>query len=160
MVVMAATTATHRQHSAATAAVAPPGVSPEGMLETVCAPPQPSGPGRFTIDCGTGCHDVNQLIVTTINTPLHCEQRANHSSGTPEPSTVHSRTPMIARTPSAVSTPMVPRAPMTSCTTADLRAELEHRRSGEDGRITIERHRERHHNLNCDFGTTNTTSVG
>jgi hypothetical protein len=55
---------------------------------------------------------------------------------------------------------VAPRMPVASLTTADLRAELECRRSREDGCITIERHRERHHNLDGDFGASNATPVG
>jgi hypothetical protein len=42
---------------------------------------------------------------------------------------------------------------------ADLRAELKQHRSGEDDRITIERHRERLRNLDGDFNVVNTTPV-
>jgi hypothetical protein len=45
----------------------------------------------------------------------------------------------------------------------DLRAELEHRRSGEDGCIIIERQQERRHcqghNLDGDFSVVDTTPV-
>jgi hypothetical protein len=42
---------------------------------------------------------------------------------------------------------------------ADLHAELEHYHTGEDGHITIERQRERHHNLKGDYGTPVTAIV-
>jgi hypothetical protein len=48
---------------------------------------------------------------------------------------------------------------VASLTTADLRAELERRHSGEDDRITIERHRESCHNVDGDFGAADTTPV-
>jgi hypothetical protein len=41
----------------------------------------------------------------------------------------------------------------------DLRAELKRRRSGEDGRITIERQWERRCNLDGDFGALDTTPM-
>jgi hypothetical protein len=41
----------------------------------------------------------------------------------------------------------------------DLWAELERRRLGEDGRITIRRRRKRRRNLDGDFGATDTTPV-
>jgi hypothetical protein len=45
--VVATTVAAHRQHSAATAAVTPPGAGPEGTLEAACALLcNPSGPTR------------------------------------------------------------------------------------------------------------------
>jgi hypothetical protein len=53
----------------------------------------------------------------------------------------------------------VPRAPAASLTTADLRAELEPCHPGEDDHITIERHWERCHNLDGDFGAVNTILV-
>jgi hypothetical protein len=53
---------------------------------------------------------------------------------------------------------------VASLATTDLRAELEHSRSGEDGRITIKRQREMRccqgHNLNGDFDAVDTTPVG
>jgi hypothetical protein len=39
----------------------------------------------------------------------------------------------------------------------DLWAELKHHRSGEDNRMTIERHRERRRNLDGGFGAVDTT---
>jgi hypothetical protein len=39
--------------------------------------------------------------------------------------------------------------------TINLRAELKHRRSGEDDHTTIERWRERCHNLDGDYGVAN-----
>jgi hypothetical protein len=83
--------------------------------------------------------NVDQLVVAAINTPLHerwCQ-----------PSAQHSHTP-AAHAPSAARAPPVERAPpvrpdacqtarhralMASYATADLRAEINHRRGGEDG---------------------------
>jgi hypothetical protein len=97
--------------------------------------------------------NVDQLIVAAINTPLH-ERRC-------QPSAQHSHTP-AAHAPSAARVPPVERAlpvgpdacqrarhraPMASYVMADLRAEINHRRGGEDGRVTIERRRERHRDI-------------
>jgi hypothetical protein len=41
----------------------------------------------------------------------------------------------------------------------DLRDEVERCRSGEDGRMTMEHQRKRHHNLDGDFGAVDTTPV-
>jgi hypothetical protein len=54
---------------------------------------------------------------------------------------------MVARTPT------VCHYPAATLATTDLRVELEHHRSGEDGSTTIERQRERHHNLDSDYDT-------
>jgi hypothetical protein len=106
--------------------------------------------------------NVDQLVVAAINTPLH-ERRC-------QPSVQHSHT-TAAHAPSAAHTPPVGHAPpvepdacqtarhrasMASYVTADLTAEINHRRGGEDGRVTIERQRERHQdiegrNLEKDF---------
>jgi hypothetical protein len=84
--------------------------------------------------------NVDQLIVAAINTPLH-ERRC-------QPSTQYSHTPPAAHAPSAARAPPVEhappvgldarqtvrhRAPMASYATADLRAEINRRRGGEDG---------------------------
>jgi hypothetical protein len=67
----------------------------------------------------------------------------------------------VARTPTTVHTPSA------SCTTiaarlatTDLRSELEYHRSGEDGRTTIERRRERRCNLDGDYDAVNVTPMG
>jgi hypothetical protein len=51
------------------------------------------------------------------------------------------------------------RTSAASLATTDLWAELERRRKGEDGRITIECRRERHRNLVRDFDAVDTTPV-
>jgi hypothetical protein len=87
---------------------------------------------------------VDQLVVTTINTP--------HREGRCEPSAQQSRIPSAALAPSVAQAPpvlsnarppMQHRAPMTSYMTMDLREEINRRRCGEDSRTTIEHHRER-----------------
>jgi hypothetical protein len=55
--------------------------------------------------------------------------------------------------PSTARAPLALRVPVASISMADLQAELEHHHLGEDGCITIERHRERHQNLEGDYGT-------
>jgi hypothetical protein len=106
--------------------------------------------------------NVDQLVVAAINTPLHerrCQPSARHSHAT----AVHVAS--IARAPPAEHAPPVGpdacrtarhRTPMASYATTDLRAEINHRRGGEDGRVTIERRRERRRdiegcNLEKDF---------
>jgi hypothetical protein len=108
-------------------------------------------------------HDVDQLIVAAINTPLHERRR--------QPSAQYSHTPPAAHAPSAARVPPIEnappvgpdarqtgrhRVPMASYATADLRAEINRHRGGEDGRVTIERQRERRRdiearNLEKDF---------
>jgi hypothetical protein len=84
-------------------------------------------------------HDVDQLIVTAINTP-------HHEGGWQEPTVAHSRPPSAMHTPTSTCVPHQTRM-LPSITTADLRDELIHHRMGEDSRITIERHHERRHNI-------------
>jgi hypothetical protein len=107
--------------------------------------------------------NVDQLVVVAINTPLHERRR--------QPSVQYSHTPPVAHAPSAARAPPVEnappvgpdarqtvrhRAPMASYATADLRAEINRHRDGEDGRVTIERQCERRRdikgrNLEKDF---------
>jgi hypothetical protein len=106
--------------------------------------------------------NVDQLVVAAINTPLQerrCQLSAQHSH-TP---TAHA--PSAARAPPVERAPPVGpdacqttrhRAPIASYATADLRAEINRRRGGEDGGVTIERRRERRRdiegcNLEKDF---------
>jgi hypothetical protein len=123
--------------------------------------PPPSGASPSAAE--EWCHNVDQLVVAAINMPLH-ERRC-------QPSAQYSHTPPVAHAPSAVRAPPVKhappvgpdarqmerhRAPMASYTTADLRAEINCRHGGEDGRVTIERRRERRRdiedrNLKKDF---------
>jgi hypothetical protein len=84
-------------------------------------------------------HDVDQLIVTTINTP-------HHEGGWQLPSAAHSRSPSAARAPPYVCMPHQLRM-LLSIATTDLHDELIHRCWGEDSQITIECHRERHCNI-------------
>jgi hypothetical protein len=63
---------------------------------------------------------------------------------------------MAARGPSAARASIVSHMPTAvSLTTTDLRAKLERRHSGEDGRTTIDRQRERHRNLDGDYDAAN-----
>jgi hypothetical protein len=131
----------------------PSGAGPEGTLEaTRTLLRNPLGPGASLSEAKQWHHDVNQLVVAMINTSLNGGQRANHSHGTPELSPTLSCTPIVARAPSLGT--------HANGGTTDLRAELKHRRSGENDRTTIEHHRERHCNLNGDYGTSNVASVG
>jgi hypothetical protein len=63
------------------------------------------------------------------------------------------RAPSVAHEPPATYEPSVARAPALPCVpaasiaTADLRAELNRRRDGEDSRITIKCQHERHRNI-------------
>jgi hypothetical protein len=71
--------------------------------------------------------------------------------------------PLISEVVLSQCSPVAPRASSTvrvaSLATVDLWAELERHCSGEDDRITIERQRERRHNLNGYFGAVDTTLV-
>jgi hypothetical protein len=159
-VMMATTVVIQRQHSATMATVTPPGAGPEAMLEAACAllhnPPSPHASPSTAEQC---YHDIDQLIIAAINMLLHRERWVNHSSGALVPSAVHSRSPMAPHALSATRALVTPRVPVASLTTADLRAELKRRRSGEDGRITIKHHRERCRNLDGGFGVANTTPM-
>jgi hypothetical protein len=122
--------------------------------------PPPSGASPSVAE--EWCRNVDQLIVAAINTPLHerwCQPSAQHSHTTVAHVPSAARTPPVERAP-----PVRPdacqtarhRAPMASYATADLRAEINRRRGGEDGRVTIERRRERRRdiegrNLEKDF---------
>jgi hypothetical protein len=82
----------------------------------------------------------------------------NRLDGAPVPSAAHSCSPVAhSRSPAAPLTSSAVRA--ASLAMADLQVELEHRRSGENGHITIDCHRERRHNLDGDFGAADTTPV-
>jgi hypothetical protein len=106
--------------------------------------------------------NVDQLVVAAINTPLH-ERRC-------QPSAQYSHTPAAHASSAARASPVKHArpvgpdarqttrhcAPMASYATANLRAEINRRCGGEDGRVTIERRRERRRdiegrNLEKDF---------
>jgi hypothetical protein len=140
--------------------VTPLGAGPEATLETVRQLlHNPPGPHTSPSAVEQWHHDIDQLIIATINTPPHGGQRANHSSGVSVPSVAHLRTPTVPHMPSVACAPTTPHAPTTSLAMADLWAKLEPCRSGDDDRVTIEPHRERHCNLDGDFGVMNTTPM-
>jgi hypothetical protein len=123
---MAATTVTvRRQHSVATAAMMPPAACPEGVLAAAlallhnpsCSDASPEATEQW-------CNDVDHLIVIVINMLPHRRHRDHHSGGSPALSCTPTVTCMLIA---------------ASLTTTDLRAELEHRRLGEDDCTTIER---------------------
>jgi hypothetical protein len=68
---------------------------------------QPPGPHASPSAAEQWRYDVDQLIVTAINTPPHGGRRANHSGGRHEPSAAHSCMPTDTRAP------LTTRAPMT-----------------------------------------------
>jgi hypothetical protein len=97
--------------------------------------------------------NVDQLVVAAINTPLHdrrCQPPARHSHATAAHAASTAHAPSVEHAP-----PLGPdacqtarhRTPMASYATADLRAEINRRRGGEDGRVTIERRCERHRDI-------------
>jgi hypothetical protein len=102
-------------------------------------------------------HNVDRLIVAVIKSP-HRERRRQPSahqscflSATRVPSVVQASPVLPGARPSAQH-----RAPMASYTMMDLMEEINRRRGGEDSRTTIERHHERHRdiegcNLEKDF---------
>jgi hypothetical protein len=77
---------------------------------------------------------LDQLIIAVINMPPHGGWWANHSGGVGG---------------SSVGNALV----HIDGSSRAIDAELEHRRLGEDDRITIKCHRERRHNLEGDYGT-------
>jgi hypothetical protein len=90
------------------------------------------------------CYDIDQLVIATINTP-------HHERGWQEPAATHSRSPLAARALPSTCVPHQPHMP-PSIAMADLCDELICCRRGKDSRITIERHRERHCNIEgCNF---------
>jgi hypothetical protein len=148
---VADTTATTRwQHSVAIMAITPPAAGLEGALEVARAllhnPPDldasPTAVEQWR-------NDVDQLIIVAINMPLHGGWQANHSCGSTEPSPALSCTPTVAHTPTAASFAMT-----------DLRAELEHHRSREDGHTTIERRRKRRRNLDSEYSAAKAAPTG
>jgi hypothetical protein len=84
-------------------------------------------------------HDVNQLIIAAINTPYH-------EGGRQGPAAAHSHSPLTARASPSDHVPHQARILPTS-TATNLHDELIRRRRGNDSRITIERHHERHRNI-------------
>jgi hypothetical protein len=151
------------QRTAGTVPAPPVAVGADATLLAACQllnNPPPSGASPSAAE-EWHCN-VDQLVVAAINTPLH-ERRC-------QPSAQHSHTP-AAHAPSAARAPPVERAlpvgpdacqparhraPMASYATADLRAEINRCRGGEDCRVTIERRRGRRRdiegrNLEKDF---------
>jgi hypothetical protein len=71
-VVVHTTTVMHRQPSAATTVGTTLAIGPEGMLGAARALfHNPLGPRASPSIAEQWCHNVDQLIVATINTPLH-----------------------------------------------------------------------------------------
>jgi hypothetical protein len=138
---------TQRQRSATTAVTPPPAAAIETRLVAACQLlNNPLGPHTSPSAVGQWHHDVDQLVVATINIPSRGGWRANHSSGRPELSTTHSRTPTTAHASLTAHAPTMPHVPATSIATIDHWAELES-------------HSERRHNLEGDYGTPITAPV-
>jgi hypothetical protein len=114
---------------------------------------QPPGPHASPSAVVQWHHDVDRIVIAAINTLPHGWWRANHSSWGPQLSVAHSQTPTAANTTLAARAPSAPRVTAASIAMTDLWAELERHRLGEDGRITIECHRERRRNIEGDYGT-------
>jgi hypothetical protein len=146
------------QRSASTAATPPPAAAAEVTLVAACQLlNNPPPPHTSSSTAEQWCHDIDQLIITTINTPPH--------KGWQPPSAAHSRTLTMAHAPSppqissvarepstahmssATHAPAPLRVPAASIAMANLQAELNYRCAGKDSRITIEGQRERHHNI-------------
>jgi hypothetical protein len=134
---VATVVAAHRQHSAAMTAVMPPGAGLEATLEAVHQLlHNPLGPHASPLAAEQWHHDIDQLIVAAINTSPRGGRQVNHPGGAPVTSVAHSCSPTAPCESSA------PHALVASLGMVDLRVKLKRHRSGEDGRITIERHRE------------------
>jgi hypothetical protein len=110
-------------------------VALQAMCQLLNSPP-PSGASLSAVEQWR--HDVDQLIVTAINTP--------HREGRHQASAQQSRVPPLARAPSVGQAPLVlPNArppaqhntPIASYTMMDLREEINHRRGREDSRTAI-----------------------
>jgi hypothetical protein len=114
--------------------------------------PPPSGASPSAVEQWR--YDVDQLIVTAINTQHHERRRQPFAQQSRTPSMAHApsrlRAPSVAHAPPVQpnARPLVQcRTPMESYMTADLRDEINRRRGGEDNHTTIECHRERHRNI-------------
>jgi hypothetical protein len=89
-------------------------------------------------------HDVDLLIVVTINSPHHERQREPSAQQLHFPSSV--RVPSVAQAPLVLSSARPPaqhRTLMKCYMMTDLREEINHRRGGEDSCTTIECHHKR-----------------
>jgi hypothetical protein len=103
------------------------------------------------------CHDVDQLIITAINTP-HLERRRQPSAQQLCISST-TRAPSVAQAPIVLlnARPLVQHhALMVSYMMMNLREKINQRHGGEDNRTTIGHHRERRRdiegrNLEKDF---------
>jgi len=93
----------------------------------------PPGPGAPPEAAEQWRADVDQLVAAATPSP-NKRGHAHRSHVAPEQLAASHRSPSVARVPSS-----------------DLRAELDHRRQGEDRRVTIERQRERRRNLEAAF---------
>jgi hypothetical protein len=135
--VVATAADTHRQRSAATVVVPPPGACLEATLEAVHQLlHNPPGPHASPSATKQWHHDADKLVVAAINTLTRGGGQVNPLGRSLVASTTHSRSPAVHSRP-----PMTSRVSSavhaTSLTTTDLRAELERRSLGEDGYITI-----------------------
>jgi hypothetical protein len=101
-------------------------------------------------------HDIDQLIITTINMLFHRRQlpSAGHSrTPTVSHALIAPRAPLVAReppaahVPSAACAPVPPHVPAASIPMADPQAKLNYHRDREYSRITIERQLKRHCNI-------------
>jgi hypothetical protein len=121
-VVVANAATTQRQHSATTTAMMPPGAGPKATLEAARQlHHNPLGLNTSPSAAEQWRHDVDQLVITAINTPPCEGWWANHSGGMPVPSTTHSCNATVPRALSVARAPMVPRVPAVSLATTDLR---------------------------------------
>jgi hypothetical protein len=137
MTVVPTATVVHRQPFAATAAVTRASCRPGwdiGAMHALLH--NPLSPHNSPSAAEQWRHNIDRLVVITINTPRHGGRWANHSGRVSEPSVVHSCTPIAVRVPYASHAPTAPRVPAVSLATAVLQGELERRRLGEDDCVT------------------------
>jgi hypothetical protein len=133
------------QPTAGTTALPPAAVGPDAALlaarQLLNNPPPP---GASPSAAEQWCHDVDQLIISAINTPHRegqCQQSPQQSHFLLAP-----RAPSVAQAPPGllgVRPPVQHHASMDSYWTTDLREEINRHRGGEDSRTTIERNRVR-----------------
>jgi hypothetical protein len=90
--VVATAAIAHRQRSATMTAVPPPGAGPEATLEVVRQLlDNPIGAHASPSTVEQWHHDVDQLVVTAINTPSHGGRKVSHLGGAPVLSVTHLR---------------------------------------------------------------------
>jgi hypothetical protein len=112
--VVAIAATAHRQHSAATTAMTPPGASPEATVQaTRQLLHNPLAPHASPSAAEQWRHDVDQLVVAALNTSSRGGRRANHAGGAPVLLAVHLCSPMALHASSVPHTQQYNSLPWT-----------------------------------------------